>query len=211
MTQIESARKNRITDLVKRTARIEGVSAQYLSSGLKKGTIVIPANRLRSIKTPCAIGKGLRTKINANIGTSPSHGNASEELQKLDICIRYKADTVMDLSTGNNLKQVRKVIIKNSPLPVGTVPLYEVAVDAHKRGISFDKISVDDIFDVIQNQAEEGVDFFTIHAGVTKEVLSLPLTFKRDKYRSSSAKLPNTTVRITSTTTPFLRVLFTVP
>lgn len=171
MTQIEAAKKSIITDLVRKVARIEKVSPEFILEGLRQGTIVIPANKLRRLKQPCAIGKGLRTKINANIGTSPAYGTVSEELKKLQLCLRYKADTVMDLSTGNNLVRVRREIIKNSPVPVGTVPLYEIAVRAHQNRIPFEKISVDDIFRVIKKQAEEGVDFFTIHAGVTQEVL----------------------------------------
>jgi len=173
MGQIDQARKNQITSLVKKVARSEGVSVKHIINGLKDGTIVIPANRLRSIKTPCAIGKGLHTKINANIGTSPYYGTVSEELKKLKVCVKYKADTVMDLSTGENLVHVRKAIIENSPVPVGTVPLYEAAVCARDKGYSFNEASVDDIFEVIERQAWEGVDFFTIHAGVTKKVLSL--------------------------------------
>ena len=173
MTQIENAQKNRITDLVRQVAKRDGVTCRHIIDGLKKGSIVIPANRLRKIKTPCAIGKGLHTKINANIGTSPYRGGIAEELKKLDICVKYQADTVMDLSTGKALNRVREAILKKSPLPVGTVPLYEVAVHKKERGDSFYNASSDEIFDVIESQAREGVDFFTIHAGVTRRVISL--------------------------------------
>jgi phosphomethylpyrimidine synthase len=173
MTQIELARKNRITDIARKAAKRDGVSFKHIIEGLKKGTIVIPANRLRSIKNPCAIGKGLHTKINANIGTSPYRGSLKEELKKLDVCIKYHADTVMDLSTSADLKHIRKGILKASLIPVGTVPLYEVAVNMRKKGLNFFDASEDDIFDIIRTQAEEGVDFFTIHAGVTRKVLSV--------------------------------------
>jgi len=179
MRQIEAARKNRITDLIRRTAKGEAASCSHIIEGLKNGTIVIPANRLRKIKKPCAIGKGLRTKINANIGTSPYYGTVSEELKKLDICIRYGADTVMDLSTGNNLRRVRSAIIKNSPVPVGTVPLYDAAVLASKKREDFGKVSEEDFFAVIEKQAKEGVDFFTIHCGVTRKVLGSLKKHKR--------------------------------
>jgi len=172
MTQIELAKKGRTTDLVRTVAKKEGVSFKHIRDGLKNGTIVIPRNKLRSLNIPCAIGKGLHTKINANIGTSPYYGSEKEELKKLDVCLKYYADTVMDLSTGKNLKAVRRDILKNSPIPVGTVPLYEVAVSAQKRGKSFKDVTADDIFNVIREQAEEGVDFFTIHAGVTRKVLA---------------------------------------
>lgn len=171
MTQIEAARKNIITDLVRKVARYEKVTCRFLMDGLRKGTIVIPANTFRRFKKPCAIGKGLRIKINANIGTSPYYGTPREELKKLDICVRYNADTVMDLSTGDNQKSARRTILEKSPLPVGTVPLYEVAVLANKKKIAFDDVSADDIFKVIESQAGEGVDFFTVHAGVTRKVL----------------------------------------
>ncbi|MFH1868309.1 MAG: phosphomethylpyrimidine synthase ThiC [Candidatus Omnitrophota bacterium] len=173
MTQIELARKNIITGLVRKIASREKVTPKFILKGISKGTIVIPANRSRKLKTPCAIGKGLRTKINANLGTSPYYGTPAEELKKLDICLRYKADTVMDLSIGDNLKKVRKAILKNSSIPVGTVPLYEVAVSAAKKKRRFDEAEEDEIFDIIESQAEEGVDFFTIHAGVTRKVLKL--------------------------------------
>lgn len=173
MTQIEFAKKNRITDLVRQVAERDGVTCKYIIDGLKRGTIVIPANRLRKIKTPCAIGKGLHIKINANIGTSSYRSGIPEELKKLETCVKYYADTVMDLSTSKNLKSVRKVILEKSPLPVGTVPLYEVAVNRNELGSSFKNASVEEIFDVIKAQAREGVDFFTIHAGVTGKVISL--------------------------------------
>jgi phosphomethylpyrimidine synthase len=179
MTQIELARKNRITDIARKAAKRDGVSFKHVIEGLKKGTIVIPANRLRSIKSPCAIGKGLHTKINANIGTSPYRGSIKKELEKLDVCVRYYADTVMDLSTSPNLKDVRRAILKKSSVPVGTVPLYEIAVDMKKKGLRFSDASEDDIFDTIRAQAGEGVDFFTIHAGVTSKVLSVLRKNKR--------------------------------
>ena len=160
-------------DLISRVARYEGVSASFILKGLRSGTIAIPANNTKSLKKPCAIGKGLRTKINANIGTSPFNGTVKEELKKLDLCVKYQADTVMDLSTGSNLKQVRAAIIKSSSLPVGTVPIYEAAVWAQKNRMPFWKVTPDLMFDVIEEQAKEGVDFFTIHAGVTKKVLSM--------------------------------------
>jgi len=171
MTQIEAARKNIVTDLVRKAAKAEGVSSKKLLSGLRDGSIVIPANNTRHLKKPCAIGKGLRTKINANIGNSPFSKSIREELKKLRVCLKYQADTVMDLSTGDNLKQARRAIIKNSPLPIGTVPVYEVAVNARKNKIPFHEVSLDDILEVLESQAADGVDFFTIHAGVTRRVL----------------------------------------
>jgi len=179
MTQIESARKNRITDLIRRVAKRDNVSCSHIIDGLKKGTIVIPSNSSRKIKNPCAIGKGLHTKINANIGTSPYRGSIKDESAKLEICTKYQADTVMDLSTSDDLKDVRIAILEQSCLPVGTVPLYEVAVNMKRSGLRFSQASKKNIFDVIEQQAEEGVDFFTIHAGVTRKALKLLQTKKR--------------------------------
>lgn len=172
MTLIENAEKNRATELIRRAAKKDNVKSSHIIDGLKKGTIVIPANRLRKISLPSAIGKGLHTKINANIGNSPYHSNIREELKKLETCLKYHADTVMDLSTGRDLRRVRKAILENSPVAVGTVPLYEAAVNRRKRGSSFSEASVEEIFDIIEQQAAEGVDFFTIHAGVTRKVIA---------------------------------------
>jgi phosphomethylpyrimidine synthase len=178
MTQIEFARRNKITDLIRRVAKKDMVACRYIIDGLKKGTIVIPCNSLRDIKNPCAIGKGLHTKINANIGTSPYRASTEEELRKLAVCIKYHADTVMDLSTSADLKDIRKAILEKSQIPVGTVPLYEVAVDMKKKGLRFFNAQAEDIFNVIESQAEQGVDFFTIHAGITRKVLK---TLKNNK------------------------------
>ncbi|MFC1808197.1 phosphomethylpyrimidine synthase ThiC [Candidatus Omnitrophota bacterium] len=173
MNQIQAARKGLTTPLVKRLATLEGVSAKFIRDGIKNATIVIPHNRLRKMSRPCAIGKGLRTKINANIGTSPSYDSISEELKKLALCFEHKSDTVMDLSTGSSLAKTRKAVLKESNLPVGTVPIYETAVISKRRNIPFDKITPDQMFETIEAQAKDGVDFFTIHAGVTKEIISL--------------------------------------
>jgi phosphomethylpyrimidine synthase len=179
MTQIELANKNHITDIAKKAAKRDGVSYKCIIEGLKKGTIVVPANKLRNMKYPCAIGKGLHTKINANIGTSSYRSSLKEELEKLNICVKYHADTIMDLSTSTGLKEVRREIIKQSPIPVGTVPFYEVAANMKKRGLRFSDAKEDDIFGVIRSQAEEGGDFFTIHAGVTEKVLKILKKNKR--------------------------------
>jgi phosphomethylpyrimidine synthase len=179
MTQIESAKKNRITGLMRKAAKNDAVSCSYIIEGLKKGTIVIPSNKLREIKSPCAIGKGLHTKINANIGTSPYRGSVKEELAKLELCIKHHADTVMDLSTSADLKDIRKVILKKSSIPVGTVPLYEIAADMKRKNLVFSDAPAEYMLEVIRGQAEEGVDFFTIHAGVTRKVLTVLKKNKR--------------------------------
>ncbi len=154
---------------MKEAAKKEAASSEFIRRGISRGTIVLPGNKNHpSLTNPCAIGTGLSTKVNANIGTSGDCYNVPLELQKLKICIKYGADTVMDLSTGGELSKIRKGIIAKSAIPVGTVPIYEVATKTKKDGLDIEDISVKDMFDVIEKQAEEGVDFFTIHAGVTK-------------------------------------------
>ncbi|MFA5104916.1 MAG: phosphomethylpyrimidine synthase ThiC [Candidatus Margulisiibacteriota bacterium] len=147
-------------------ARQEKESAGYISRSISDGTIVIFSNPLHKNVMPCAVGKGLRTKVNANIGTSQDYPLLSNELKKLDICIEAKADTVMDLSTGGNIDKIRKEIIKNSPLPLGTVPIYQAVAEA--KGLH--NLTPDILFDTIEKQARDGVDFMTIHSGVTLAV-----------------------------------------
>ncbi len=169
MTQLEAAKNNTITSLIRRAAKKEAVLPEFIRRGMSCGKIVLPANKNhKNLKNPCAIGSGLKTKVNANIGTSEACHNVSIELKKLDICIKYGADAVMDLSTGGDLVKIRKSIINSSVLPVGTVPIYETAICAKRKGCSIEDIRPEDMFDVVEQQAQEGVDFFTIHAGVTK-------------------------------------------
>jgi phosphomethylpyrimidine synthase len=172
MTQLEYARKNKITPLMKIVASKEEVTARFISSGVKNGRIVIPSNNTRRIKNPCAIGTGLTTKINANIGTSTDKFKIEDELKKLRVAVKYGADTVMDLSVGGDIRQVRKKILSASDVPIGTVPIYEIAVNAQEKRRDFLNFSISDILEVLEEQAKEGVDFFTIHSGVTKKSLS---------------------------------------
>jgi phosphomethylpyrimidine synthase len=169
MTQLESAKNNLLTPLMKAIAAIEGIDPRLLCQRIQEGSVAILNNNKRKIKSPCAVGYGLKTKINANIGTSTDHALLSEELKKLKTAIEYGSDTVMDLSVGGNLKKTRREILGHSTVPVGTVPIYEAAVNAEKKYGSFLKITARDIFDVLQEQAEDGVDFFTIHSGVTRK------------------------------------------
>ncbi|MCM8780356.1 MAG: phosphomethylpyrimidine synthase ThiC [Candidatus Omnitrophica bacterium] len=180
MTQLEYARDNKITFLMKRIASSEGRSPSFICRGIRQGKIIIPLNKKRHlIAKPCGLGYGLRTKVNANIGTSTDNSQIDDELKKLVIAVRYGADTIMDLSVGDDIGKIRKKILERSPVPVGTVPIYEVAVNAQKRHRNFLKFSVDDIFEVLESQAKDGVDFFTIHAGVTRRGLKLLKKYKR--------------------------------
>ena len=178
MTQLEYAKNNTLTPLMKRLAAIEKIHPAELLAALKKGTIVIPHNATRRLKKPCAIGEGLRTKINANIGTSTDKTNVAYELKKLDTALRFGADAVMDLSVGGDLKGLRKKILAQSPVPVGTVPIYEIAVNAQKKYKNFLKFSYQDMLETLTSQAQEGVDFFTLHAGVTRKSIA---ALKRNK------------------------------
>lgn len=154
--------------LLQSVAKRESVSIQFLKRGIKKGNIVILKNRKHRI-IPIAIGKGLSTKVNANIGTSPDLADLRLELRKLAASIKAGADTVMDLSTGGDINRIRRSIIKASTIPVGTVPIYQVAIEARKKNKAFLDASVDEMFEVIEEHLDDGVDFITVHCGVTNK------------------------------------------
>ncbi len=178
MTQLEYARKNIATPLIKKIALSEGVEINQLLSSIKTGRVVIPHNKNHKLKFPCAVGFGLRTKINANIGTSTEKSTIEAEIKKLATAIKYGADAVMDLSIGSDIKNTRKAILKHTTVPIGTVPIYEIAVNAHRKHGDFLNFAIDDILETLKAQAQEGVDFFTIHAGVTRKCLK---TLKKNK------------------------------
>lgn len=167
MTQLEYARKNTITPLMRKIANFEAVNPCQIMRLIREGKAVIPLNINHKINKPCAVGSTLRVKVNANIGTSTDKPRVAGEIEKLKVAIKYGADTLMDLSVGGNLKKVREEVLKHSSIPVGTVPVYEVAVRAKKKNKNFLKFSADDMLQVLEEQAKQGVDFFTIHSGVT--------------------------------------------
>ena len=168
MTQLELARKGIASPQVKHVAEMEGVEIDFVLQGLINGTIAVPANANHTNLLPCGIGKGLRTKVNANIGTSPDFCDTDIELGKLQAAIDSGSDTVMDLSTGGDISGIRRAIITSSPLPVGTVPIYQVGIEAIERHGAIVNMTADEIFDVIEEQAQDGVDFMTVHCGVTQ-------------------------------------------
>ena len=170
MTRIELAKKGIITDEVKEVASIEGVSAEGLSVDIASGVSVIPINRKHGIK-PIGIGMNLRTKINANIGTSKDRISIEEEMEKLDVLVRYGADAVMDLSTGGPIKELRAMMLRKSPVAVGTVPIYEAAVRAAEGKGAIARMTADDLFRVIEDHASSGVDFITVHCGLTMKAV----------------------------------------
>lgn len=179
MTQLELALKNKSSELMEAVSKKEGVSLSFLKKGIAAGTIIIPNNNKRRIDKPCAIGKGLSTKINVNIGTSSDEIDAEDELVKLRAASSVGADTVMDLSVGGDIPAIRKTLIESSDIPFGTVPIYEAAQAAARDKGSLLKMTAADILEVIRSQAEDGVDFITIHSGVTQKTVSSVKKSKR--------------------------------
>lgn len=168
MTQLEQAKKGQITDEMGYISEIEGIEITKLLRRVANGQIVIPKN-FNSNSTPLGIGKGLKTKINANIGSSSELENIKLELEKARTAVKYGSDTIMDLSTGSNLEKMRESIMKAIEVPLGTVPIYEAAVKSSKFKGAVINMDEDDMFQAITKQAEEGVDFITVHCGVTKD------------------------------------------
>jgi phosphomethylpyrimidine synthase len=169
-TQLQIARGGTISDEAKFVAKAENVNDEVVSEELAAGRLVIPANKLH-LKTglaPAGIGRLLTTKINANIGTSSVRCSVEAELEKMHTALGAGADAIMDLSTGGNLDKIREKLLAQCPVPFGTVPIYQVIQDRNVEDIN-NKI----ILDTIEKQAKQGVDFFTIHAGVLKEHLPL--------------------------------------
>lgn len=171
MTQIESARNGRITESMEKIAKREDISKEKVRRRVANGKIVI-LNNSRKENRITGIGKGLRVKVNANIGTSREESNIQKEIRKATIAEQAGADTLMDLSTGKNLKKTRKKIMETTNLPIGTVPIYQAGIRAAREKGSILEMTEDDMFNTIRAQAKEGVDFMTLHCGVTKKVVN---------------------------------------
>ncbi|RAK08105.1 phosphomethylpyrimidine synthase [Halanaerobium saccharolyticum] len=171
MTQVTRAKNGEISAEMRLAAVNEGVSAEYIRDKVATGRIVIPANVNHSKLEAVAFGQGLKTKVNANFGTSEDCDQIENELEKLKAAVEAGADAVMDLSTGDKIKETREAILNNSKLPVGTVPIYQAAVETVKSGRGIIEMEVEELFGVIADQAEEGVDFITVHCGLTLETL----------------------------------------
>ena len=168
MTQLETANSGRISEEMEICAAQEGVSAEFIRKGMADGNIVVLRNNRHTGVTPLAVGKGLKTKVNANIGTSGDHADLELELEKVRVSVAAGADTIMDLSTGGDLGAIRKAIIKASPLAVGTVPIYQAAAAMLAQKEAIAAMTADDIFAAIEQNGEDGVDFITVHCGVTR-------------------------------------------
>jgi len=167
MTQLELARKGTVSPQMKAVAEAEGLEAEVIRQGVAQGTIVISANVRHARLSPCGIGQGLSTKVNANIGTSSDFGDTGTELEKLRVAVATGADTVMDLSTGGDISATRRAIIEASSVPIGTVPIYQAGIEAINKHDAIVKMTADDLFAAIEEQARDGVDFITVHCGVT--------------------------------------------
>ncbi len=167
MTQLEQARAGTITEAVRLVAQAENVEPDVLSARVAEGTVAIPLNKRHTGIQPVGIGKGLAIKVNANIGTSGDQADPEEELKKLRAAIDAKADTIMDLSTGGDITRLRRAVMENSTVPVGTVPIYQAAVEAVRNNGGIIHMTPDLIFSAVEDHARDGVDFMTIHAGVT--------------------------------------------
>ena len=172
MTQLELARKGITSLQMNMVAQQEGVEAEFVRQSVASGTIVIPANTKHTGLVPCGIGQGLLTKVNANIGTSSDFGNIDTELEKLKVAIDSGADTVMDLSTGGDISAIRRAIIASSSVPIGTVPIYQAGIEAINKHGAIIKMTVDDLFTAIEEHVRDGVDFITVHCGVTRSAIA---------------------------------------
>jgi len=171
VTQVSRARQGEVTPQVKLVASQENLPVEAVMKGVAGGTIVIPANINRQNLQPRGIGQGLRIKINANIGTSEAFPEKENEKVKLIAALQAGADAVMDLSTGGDLKGIRSMVLDLCPVPVGTVPIYEAAVKARLSYGGVLKMKEEDLFTVIEEHAAEGVDFMTLHCGLTMSAL----------------------------------------
>src|SRR5919199_6052749 len=167
MTQIEAARKGLITDEMRYVAAREDLDPELIRDEVARGRMVIPANKVHLTKRlePMCIGVAAKCKINANIGNSAVTSKVEDELEKLHTAVHLGSDTVMDLSTGGNIDGIRQAIIDASPVPIGTVPIYQIIQGVKEPG----DITPRMLLDMVEHQAKQGVDYMTIHAGVLLE------------------------------------------
>ena len=168
-TQMHFARTDVITQEMQFVAEREGLAAEIVRAEVARGRMVIPANIRHENLEPMCIGIASRCKVNANIGSSPVTSAVEDELGKLHFALKYGADTVMDLSTGGDINGIREAIIQHSPVPIGTVPIYQALQET--KDVS--RLRASDLLDMLEHQAKQGVDYFTIHAGVLVEYIPL--------------------------------------
>lgn len=171
MTQMEYARAGIVTQEMKDAAQAEGIEPEFILQGVASGEMALPRNVLRKPFKYRAVGRGLSTKVNANIGTSDAYPNIEQELLKLKAAIDAGAHSVMDLSTGGDINESRRRIIDESTVMVGTVPLYGAIVDSAVNGKSFVNLKPDDFFEAIESHCKDGADFITVHCGITRDCI----------------------------------------
>ena len=179
-TQMSSARRGIATDEMKQVAKDEDVTLEWLLSRVATGSIIIPSNNVRPQKIHnVGIGKGMKTKVNVNIGSSTLNVNVEEEIEKAKVALKYHADTIMDLSDGGDVGQIRRSLLDAAPITFGTVPIYEAynfGVEKHKNPLD---ITEDDYLNAFENNIKDGVDYTTIHSGITKEIAKRILKVER--------------------------------
>lgn len=179
-TQMSAAQRGVVTDEMKRVAKDEDVTVEWLISKIARGSVIIPSNNIRPQEIHnVGIGKGLKTKVNVNIGTSTLNINLDEEIEKAKIAVKYHADTIMDLSDGGNIRKIRQTLLQVAPITFGTVPIYEAynhGVEIHKNPLN---LTEDDFLNAFENNVKDGVDYTTIHCGITKEIAKRILKVQR--------------------------------
>lgn len=167
MTQLQLARQGEITPQMQDIAKMEGIPAEVIRERVARGLIVIPFNKGRQNLKACGIGSGLSTKVNANLGTSPVYPEWENEVEKMNMALAAGADAIMDLSTGGELEECRREVLARCTVPVGTVPIYEAAVRTRLQNKPVVEMETELLFQVIEEHAAQGVDFITVHCGVT--------------------------------------------
>jgi phosphomethylpyrimidine synthase len=179
-TQMTSARRGIPTEEMIQVAKDEDIDINYIIQKVANGSIIIPRNNIRKQKIKVVgIGKGLKTKVNVNIGTSTLYQNLDEEVSKAKVAVKYGGDTIMDLSDGGNLDLIRETLLEAAPITFGTVPIYQAyayGVEKYKNPLN---ITEDDFLNSFEKHAKDGVDYTTIHSGITKEIAKRVLEVKR--------------------------------
>ena len=177
---MNSARRGIATDEMKQVSHDEDVTIDWLLPKVANGSIIIPSNNQRKQNVHrVGIGKGLKTKVNVNIGTSTLHVDLDEEVEKAKVAVKYHADTIMDLSDGGNVSKIRQKLLDVAPITFGTVPIYEAynyGVESHKNPLD---LTEDDFLNAFENNAKDGVDYTTIHSGITKDIAKRILKVQR--------------------------------
>ena len=179
-TQMASARRGVATDEMRQVAKDEDVSVDWLVSRMAGGSVIIPSNNARPQEIHnVGIGRGLKTKVNVNIGTSTLNIDLDAEIKKAEVAVKYHADTIMDLSDGGDVKMIRRALLDAAPITFGTVPIYEAynhGIQVHKNPLN---LTEDDYLNAFENNAKDGVDYTTIHCGITKEIAKRILKVQR--------------------------------